>query len=74
VSRADGELIDDVIVIEKQAPNRFVVRSRRASVYDLLKIGEQLLEVFITGEEAAQHYLRWGLNMPDYLDSWKVIE
>ena len=74
VSRVDGEMIDDVIVIEKQATNRFVVRSRRASVYDLQKIGEQSEKVFATGEQAAQYYLKWGLYLPGDLDSWKVIE
>jgi hypothetical protein len=74
VSRTDAELIDDVIVIEMQATNRFVVRSRRASVYDLQKIGEQSEQVFATGEEAARFYLKWELNLPGDLDSWKVTE
>jgi hypothetical protein len=67
-------MIDDVIVIEKQAANRFVVRSRCASVYDLRKIGEQSDKLFSSGEEAARHYLKWELNLPGDLDSWKVIE
>ncbi len=74
VPRADGEMIDDVIVIERQTPARFVVRSRRASVYDLRKIGEQSEKIFSTGSEAARHYLKWELNLPGDLDSWKVIE
>jgi len=74
VPRADGELIDDVIVIEMQVPNRVVVRSRRASVYDLQKIGEQSEQVFSSGEDATRHYLKWELNLPGELDSWKVIE
>lgn len=74
VPREDGELIDDVIGIEMQTPNRFVVRSRRASVYDLQKIGEQSETVFTSGEEAARNYLKWELNLPGDLDSWKVTE
>jgi len=74
VHRADGELIDDVIVIEKQASNRFVVRSRRASVYDMRKIGEQSEVMFADGEDAARHYLKWELNLPGDLDSWKVVD
>lgn len=74
VTRADGEMIDDVIVIERQAPDRFVVRCRCASVYDLRRIGEQSETVFSTGAEAARFYLKWELNLPGYLDSWKVIE
>ena len=74
VPRANGEMIDDVIVIEKKAPNRFIVRSRCASVYDLRIIGEQSEQVFTTGEKAARHYLKWELHLPGDLDSWKVIE
>jgi len=74
VPRKDGEMIDDVIVIERQTPDRFVVRSRRASVYDLRRIGEQSEKVFSTGAEAARFYLKWELNLPGDLDSWKVIE
>ena len=74
VPRADGEMIDDVIVIERQAADRFVVRSRRASVYDLRRIGEQSETVFSTSGEAARFYLKWELNLPGDLDSWKVIE
>lgn len=74
VPRANGEIIDDVMVIEKQTANRFVVRSRRASVYDLRQIGEQSEKTFGNGKEAARHYLKWELNLPGDLDSWKVIE
>ena len=74
IPRKDGELIDDVTVIEKQAPDRFVVHSRCASVHDLRRIGRQAETVFESSEQAARHYLKWELNLPGDLDSWKVIE
>lgn len=74
VPRTDGQMIDDVIVIERQGPDHFVVRSRYASVHDLRRIGRQSETVFASAEQAARHYLKWELNLPGDLDSWKVIQ
>ena len=74
VPRSNGELIDDVIVIEKQASDRFVVHSRSASVHDLHTVGQQSETVFKSAEQAARYYLKWGLHLPGDLDSWKVIK
>jgi hypothetical protein len=72
VERSQGELIDDVIVIEKLSAHKYVCRFRSASPSDLRVISEQGEKVFNNVKEAIKFYLKWELCLPGDLDGWKV--
>ncbi len=74
VERKNGELIDDVSVIEKVNDKKFVYRSRAASPYDLTIITAKIEKKFKSPTKAAEYYLRNELRLPGDLDSWKVVE
>ena len=74
VKKENGELIDDVVVIEMIEKDKFIYKSRVANQSNLLCIGEQSERVFNSAEEAAESYLRSALNLPGDLDGWKVID
>ena len=74
VERKDGELIDDVAVLEKVNDKKVIYRSRAASPYDLTIITEKTEKKFKSIRKASEYYLRNVLYLPGTLDSWKVIE
>jgi hypothetical protein len=57
------------VFIERQAPGRFICRSRRT-----FPSFEESDSAFSSAEEAARFYLQWGLNLPGDLDGWQVVE
>jgi len=70
--RAPGDPVADRTVIERQAPDRFVVRFERSG--PAMNLAEAGAKVFGTGaEEAAAFYLSSEFHLPGDLDGWKVI-
>jgi hypothetical protein len=74
VERNDGEIIDDVEVIEKVTDNKFIYRSRAANPRDITVIAKRTEEVFGSPAKVAEHYLRNALHLPGRLDKWKVVD
>jgi hypothetical protein len=74
VERKNGELIDDVAVIEKVNDKKVIYRARAASPYDLTIVTAKTEKTFKSVRVAAEYYLRNVLNLPGDLDSWKVVE
>jgi len=74
VERKNGELIDDVEVIEKIDDRKFIYRSRVANPRDITIIATKTEETFTSATAVAEHYLRNALQLPGRLDKWKVVE
>jgi hypothetical protein len=74
VERRDGEIINNVAVIEKTDIGKFVYRSRAANPRDMTKIAAKTEEIFTSASAAAEYYLRNALHLPGRLDKWKVID
>lgn len=74
VGKKNGDLIGDMIVIEKINENKFLCRYRYSDPINLLKISEIGEKVFKCGYEAVEYYLRSALYLPGDLDGWKVID
>lgn len=74
VERSNGEIIDNVTVIEKLSDNEFLYRSRRANPRDITLIASRTEKTFNSAEEVADYYLRTALGLPGRLDKWKVVE
>lgn len=72
--RSNGQIIDNVNVIEKVNDREFVYRSRTAHPRDMTLIASRTEKTFPSATEAADHYLRNALHLPGRLDKWKVIE
>jgi hypothetical protein len=74
VERKNGELIDDVAVIEKVTDTKVIYRARAASPSNLTIITAQTEKTFGSVRDAAEYYIKNVLNLPGDLDSWQVIE
>jgi len=74
VEKKNGELIGDLVVIEKNERNQFVYRYRYSDPINLLKISESGEKIFQRAQDAVEYYLRNVLYLPGDLDGWKVIE
>jgi hypothetical protein len=74
VERRNGELIDNVTVIEKIDDRKFIYRSRTANPYDITIIASRTEEAFNSATAVAEHYLKNALHLPGRLDKWKVID
>jgi len=74
VERKNGEIIDNVEVIEKIDDKKFIYRSRAANPHDITTIAAKTEETFHSAKEAAKHYLKNALHLPGSLDKWKVID
>jgi hypothetical protein len=74
VERRNGEIIDNLEVIEKIDDQNFVYRSRIADPYDMTIIAAKSEKLFNSPTEVAEHYLKNALHLPGRLDKWKVIE
>lgn len=74
IERKNGELIDDVSVIERKGGGVFVYRSRRANPTNLRRLGKKMEKIFNTVDSAAEYYLKNDLYLPGDLDGWKVID
>lgn len=74
IDKQDGELIDDIAVIEKINCEKFVFHYREASPSNLRKISIREEKNFKTSQAAAEYYLRKVLRLPGDLDGWKVVE
>jgi hypothetical protein len=72
--RENGQIIDNVNVIEKINDGEFIYRSRTANPRDMTLIASRTEKTFLSAKEAADHYLRDALHLPGRLDKWKVIE
>jgi hypothetical protein len=74
VERNNGEIIDDVEVIEKITDSKFIYRSRAANPRDITVIAKKTEEVFNSPAKVAEHFLRNALHLPGRLDKWKVVD
>lgn len=74
IDRQEGELIDDVVSIEKINDEKFFYYYREANPRNLRKISTYKEKIFKTGQDAAEYYLRNILRLPGDLDGWKVVE
>lgn len=74
IEKKDGELIGDLVVIEKREINKFVYRYRFSHPINLHKISDAGEKVFQSAQDAAEYYLRNVLHLPGDLDGWQVIE
>jgi hypothetical protein len=74
VERKDGEIIDDVWVIEKTNDRKFIYRSRIADPYDMTKIAAKTEKIFDFATEVAEYYLKIALHLPGRLDKWLVVD
>ena len=74
VERRNGEIIDNVAVIEKIDDQRFIYRSRAANPRDITTIASKTQETFTSAAAVAEHYLRNALHLPGRLDKWKVVD
>jgi hypothetical protein len=74
VERKNGELIDNVVVIEKINDRKFIYRSRTANPYDITMIASRTEETFNSATAVAEHYLKNALHLPGRLDKWKVVD
>ena len=67
-----GEPVDEYPTIERVSEDQFVYRAKRGQPWNSSEIAASL-ERPTTAHEAAELYLRWGLNLPGDLDGWKVV-
>jgi hypothetical protein len=74
VERRNGEIIDNVAVIEKVDDQTFIYRSRAANPHDITIIADKTEETFISAPAVTEYYLRNALHLPGRLDKWKVVE
>ena len=74
VERKDGEIIDNVIVIEKTDDRKFIYRSRSSDPYDMTKIAAKTEKIFDFATEVAEYYLKTALHLPGRLDKWLVVD
>lgn len=74
IEKKNGDLIDDVSVIERMDSSHFMYRSRSAHPINLHKLDESVEKVFDSSELAAEYYLRNDLNLPGDLDGWQVVD
>ncbi len=74
INKQDGELIDDVAVIEKINCENFIFHYREASPSNLKKISICEEKTFQAAQDVAEYYLRNVLHLPGDLDGWEVIE
>lgn len=66
-----GELVADVTVIERRAPNCYLVHGQRSGATGRT-VAEQGSRTFESSDEAAEFYLRAEFNLPGDLDGWRV--
>jgi hypothetical protein len=74
VEKKNGELIGDLMVIEKIDENNFLCKYRYSNPLNLLKISDVGEKTFKSGYEAVKYYLQHELYLPGDLDGWKVID
>ena len=74
VERKNGELIDNVEVIEKIDDKKFIYRARAANPRDITIIATRTEKTFNSVTEVAEYYLRNALQLPGRLDKWKVVK
>ena len=74
VERRNGEIIDNIEVIEKIDDQKFIYRSRAANPRDITIIASKSEKIFYSATEVVEHFLRNALHLPGRLDKWKVIE
>jgi hypothetical protein len=68
-----GEAVDEMGCIERFGSNRFVYHVQRGYAHDPWTVAESAKTSFRSARDAARHYLKWTLNLPGDLDSWKVV-
>jgi hypothetical protein len=69
-----GQAVLEGGVIERQGPEQFRYRARRAHPIQPTVIAESVEQSFASAEAAARHYLKWDLGLPGDLDGWKIVE
>lgn len=74
VEKKNGELIGDLMIVEKVDENNFLCKYRYSDPVNLLKISSIGEKAFKSGYEAAKYYLQHELYLPGDLDGWKVVE
>ena len=74
VERGNGEIIDNVAVIEKIDDQKFIYRSRAANPRDITVIASKTEETFHSATTVAEYYLKNALQLPGRLDKWKVVD
>ena len=73
-ARLEGEAVYEGVLVERQGVNRFACHCQRAHPLAPGMVADQSTKIFNKAEDAACFYLRWNLNLPGDLDSWKVLE
>ena len=71
---APGKPVREGGTIQRIGPRRFIYRAQRHHPLNTTVLANSSETVFPTAREAVRHYLRWDLNLPGKLDSWKVID
>lgn len=69
-----GQPVHDGGVIERKDPARYIYRAARSWPSNSFVTAEVTEKVFSNPEDAADHYLKWDLQLPGELDGWKVVE
>jgi len=72
--KKNGELIGDLMVIEKIDANNFLCKYRYSDPVNLLKISETGEKAFKSGHDAVKYYLQHELYLPGDLDGWQVVD
>lgn len=67
-----GEAVWEGGVIERKARWLYIYRTQRHHPLDPTVFVEKSGKLFISPKAAARYYLKWDLNLPGYLDGWKV--
>lgn len=67
-----GQIVREGGTIERQADGRFIYRSYAAAPSSPTTVNRSVETIFRSAREAAEHYLKWDLQLPGDLDGWEV--
>lgn len=70
---AKGGAIREGIYVHCEAEDRFVCIAQRTRADNPTILAERAETVFDSPRAAAEHYLKWELNLPGCLDGWPVV-
>ena len=74
IDRKNGELIDDLDIIEKMEDSKYRYRYRAASPINLHRVSDAGEKIFDDVVSAVRYYIAHVLHLPGDLDGWKAVE
>lgn len=69
-----GKPVHEGGTIQRIGPRHFIYRAQRHHPLNTTVLAGSSETAFTSAEEAVRHYLRWDLQLPGKLDSWRVID